>query len=429
MVTSDYIENELLKGKSMDELSEEEQEDIRKAFLVVSVDPEFVEPPAGELTDEELEGIKVESSPEYESATEIYRTTFNGLSISLLFGIIFLILLTLKLDDRLNSNWWAVFSPFWIERGGRLIVNMCNCCCGGISGEEVVVYAGVDFPTDTEVNNVDNDKESSKDDKIEETSAEDATKTPSSEKETSDGIKTIVSPEINDDNGGEEEKRENTIADSNKEDKNLASTGKSVEKEDKPETTSPADGVGGNGGEGGGDDDDEGIELDEDTYFAFQNAYREAEKDAKNERAQSGSESCVLIFQIILLCLVVAKIDKNFDSADPNDVGFNVFWIIFPFFLFFGLTLCCCAILIFGAAPEQPLRETDPVEYDPENPPINNDNDENQGGVTIIPVNPAEEEETAVEAIVAMEKQVDESTAEKSDPSNAPSDSNMDDLD
>ena len=409
MVTSECIEKELLKRRSMDELSEEEQEEIKKAFLVVSVDPEFEEPPPGELTDEELEAMKVESSSEYESAIEIYRTTFNGLASSLFFGCIFLILLTLKLDGRLSGNWWAVFSPFWIERGGRLLINLFKCCCGGIYGDEVVVYAGVDLPTDAEVNTGDNDKESSKDDKIEEASAEDATKTPSSEKKSSDEIKTNISLENNDD----------TIGDSSKDDK-------------KPETTLPADGVDGNGGEGDDDDDDDdGIELEEDTYFDFEDDYHEAEKDAKNERAQSCSESVGLIIQIILLCLVVAKIDKNFDNVDryPGDVGFNVFWILFPFFLFFGLTLCCCALLIFGAAPEQPEGETDQVEYDPENPPMHNDNDENQGGDSVVAANPSKEEETAVEAVVAEENTVDELTSEKSDPSNAPSDNNMDDLD
>ena len=79
MVTSDYIENEILKGRSMEDIPEEERNDIMKAFLVVSVDPEF-EPHSEDLTDEELEEEKVESSPEYESATEIYNTTFNGLS-------------------------------------------------------------------------------------------------------------------------------------------------------------------------------------------------------------------------------------------------------------------------------------------------------------------------------------------------------------
>ena len=408
MVTSDYIENEFLKGRSMEDLPEEEQDDLMKAFLVVSVDPEFV-PPAEDLTIEELEEEKVASSPEFESATEIYNTTFYGLSSSLIFGSIFMILLTMKLDDSLNSgaNWWVVFSPFWIERGGRLILCLYKCCCSAISGEEVVLYAGEDFPAQFEADGS-NEEELNGDD-IEATAEKE---------EISDGNGTNVFPESNGTSVKDVNKGKN-------ENKNAASTGGNVETCDKPSASSSADdNVGSDCGStnDGDTDDNDKIHLDQDTYDAFQSAYHEAEKTAQQERSQSCTEACVLIFQIILLALVVAKIEKNFDSVDPNDVGFNVFWILFPFFLIFGLTLCCCAILIFGAAPEPTEGETDEVVNDPENPPVT----ENPGGV----VNPTEEEVAAViEISIAPEKEIDESTPKKSDESDAPSDGNMDDLD
>ena len=152
----------------MEDLPEEEQEDIMKAFIVVSVDPEFI-PSAEDLTDEELEEERVASSAEFEAATEIYGKSFYALAFSLFFGSIFLIILTLKLDDRLGSgaNWWAVFSPFWIERGGQLVYCLYKCCCGAISGDEVVVYGGEDYPVVFEVD--DADVNESGDDKIEET--------------------------------------------------------------------------------------------------------------------------------------------------------------------------------------------------------------------------------------------------------------------
>lgn len=448
MVTSDYIDNELLKGRSMDELTEEEQKEITDAFFVVSVDPSF-EPFTDELTHEELEEEKVEASPEYESATSIYNTTFNDLACSLVFGGIFLILLTNKLDDRLNGNWWAVFSPIWIERGGRLLLNIFKCCCGGVSGEEVLLSAEVDLPEDDGADGSD-DKEL-KDDK----NQQERSKTglgPSDEIKTSDESQTNVSPEKNETNTEKEEKSENTIDNSNNEETNLASTKESseyetvwatstagendgaddgverkddVEKKEAPVVISPAgENVG--DGVGGGDDDDDEIHIDEETYRAFQNAYNEAEKDAKQERAQSCTESWKIILELILLILVVAKIQKSFDSADPNDIGFNVFWILFPFFLFFGMILCCCTMLICGAEPDKPGDEIDEAEIDPENPPINSD--ANQDGVTVIPAIPTEDE-TAVEAVAAPEKQIDESMSDKSDPSKPPSDNNMDDLD
>ena len=55
-----------------------------------------------------------------------------------------------------------------------------------------------------------------------------------------------------------------------------------------------------------------------------------------------------------MLCLVVAKIEKNYDNDDPNDVGFDVLWLLSPLFFVFGIVGFCCACLIYGAAPIDP---------------------------------------------------------------------------
>ena len=387
MVTSDYIEKECLKGRSMEDLPEEEQEDIMKAFIVVSVDPEFI-PSAEDLTDEELEEERVASSAEFEAATEIYGKSFYALAFSLFFGSIFLIILTLKLDDRLGSgaNWWAVFSPFWIERGGQLVYCLYKCCCGAISGDEVVVYGGEDYPVVFEVD--DANVNESGDDKIEETALGE---------KTNDEKTTKISPE---DDGirviGEGTSDQMT-------------TEKSAD--EKVEAVPPV-AVDNN------DIDEEEIDLDEDTYDAFQSAYQEAEKTTQQERAQSCTEACILIFQIVIVALVVAKIQKNFDSVDPNDVGFNVFWILFPFFLIFGLTLCCCAVLLFGAAPEPPEGELDEVGNDLENPPAT---------TTAPQANITQDE--VVEPFESPEKDIEDSTPEEVDLPHVRSNISMDDLD
>lgn len=391
MVTSDYIEKEYLKGRSMEDLPQEEQEELMKAFIVVSVDPEFI-PSAEDLTDEELEEERVASSAEFEAATEIYGKSFYALACSLFFGSIFLILLTLKLDDRLGSgaNWWAVFSPFWIERGGRLLLSLYKCSCGGISGDEIVVYGGEDFPVAFEVDGT-NENESN-DKNVEETATEEKNNDENATKVSQAGDEGV---QIGD--GG---KSDNAT--------NEKSAG------DKTKPASPT-GTHSNDVE---DNDDEEIHLDQDTYDAFQSAYQEAEKTTQQERAQSCTESCLLIFQIVIVSLVVAKIQKNYDSVDPNDVGFNVFWILFPFFLIFGLTLCCCAILIFGSAPEPPEGELDEDSNDLEN-----------SAVPAPPVTPTHEEVAMVETSASPEKEIEESTPEEPDLPNVQSDSNMDDLD
>jgi hypothetical protein len=70
------------------------------------------------------------------------------------------------------------------------------------------------------------------------------------------------------------------------------------------------------------------------------------------EQAKACTECCNLTAQLTILCLVVAKIEKNYDNFDPQDTGFNTFWILFPFFMFFGLLCCCCALVIYGAAAD-----------------------------------------------------------------------------
>jgi hypothetical protein len=97
------------------------------------------------------------------------------------------------------------------------------------------------------------------------------------------------------------------------------------------------------------------------------------------EQAKACTECCNVTVQLTLLCLIVAKIEKNYDNVDPNDTGFNVFWILFPFFLFFGLVCCCCAILIYGAAPGSAtdLQDGDDVvEIDPQSAPTPDDDEE-----------------------------------------------------
>ena len=396
MVTSDYIENEFLKGRPMEDLPEEEQADIKDSFMVISVDPEY-EPHAPDLSDEDLEEEKVEASPEYRTAMDIYNDTFYGLVSSLVIGGIFLILLTLKLDDRLNdgANWWAVFSPIWIDRGSRLVFSFYKCLCGGISGEEVVLYAGSNFPTENGVDgndadadgNVSVNSKASVDGKGEQGTleSEGVTHTASSDTNNISGESPTETNNNNDKpdstieiekNAAEEKKRDENSKENNKKEMTISSTKESPELEQQTDVE-----------DGSAKIADEYNFLDEDTYHDFESAYAQAENDSKQERAKSCSESCSIIVQLIILCLVVAKVEKSYGYlyGYDDDTGFNVFWILFPFFLIFGCVGCCCALLIFGSAADSFGEETDDnnyndndnvvgSQYDPEDPPINNSN-------------------------------------------------------
>mmetsp|Transcript_8032 Transcript_8032/g.16592 ORF Transcript_8032/g.16592 Transcript_8032/m.16592 type:complete len:696 (+) Transcript_8032:241-2328(+) len=430
MVTMDFIERELLKGRSMDELPEEEQNEIEEAFLIVSTDPEF-EPSSEDLMDDDLEEEKVESSPEFASAMEIYNATFYALAWSIAVKGIFLILLTLKLDENLSdgTNWWAVFTPVWIERGWRLLFNLYKCC--GL-GEEIAVYLGSDFPAASgeAVDTAEIDPSTDPESKPATTGNDGAAEVVSSEARNDDESDKNATANNNKTSQPGAEPGGNTANGNTRDALAPASTGNTPEVKEDPPGLAPGDKYSEDG-------DDEEIHMDEETHDAFQQAYSEAEAAAREERSQSCFESVGIIASIIMLCLVVAKLDKAYGSSDPDDVGFNVFWILFPFFLFFGLTCCCCACLIFGAAPEteeddeSESKAGEPSEEDdPENPSGIPDGQQGGGDVTIIPVQTTDKEEgIAVEAaIITPDTEADEPKpmSYKSDP---PAESAMDDLD
>jgi len=356
MVSVDYLENDVLKGKPLDELSDEEITELREAFLVVSIDPDF-EPRDADLNEIEIEEDKVESSPEFESATDIYNTTFISLACSFVFWGIFLILLTLKLDKELYPedpfeeyiSWWIVFIPIFFERGCRLMYNFYHLCCGAIMGDEIVLPASHIYTED------DNGKDNTSiDDKCEEQ------ETQQNEdckdfvvKENDDMVTTIEIEDIctkvdnNDDTSDQVE--DSSLADKKSSSKGITENILSTDAEDDNENTC-----------------NDHVDIDEENYYEWQSAYEQAEKKSAKERSRSFFECCIIIFQIIVLCVIVVKIEKNYNEVNPpDDIGFNIFWILFPFFLFFGLICCCCTLLIYGASQENPEGENEEISIKP----------------------------------------------------------------
>lgn len=370
MVTVEFLEREVLKGKSLEELDESELDDIRKKFLVVTVAPDFV-PVTDEsaaLEEEKLEEQKVEASPEFEAATEIYNSTFGGLVTSVVFVSIFLILLTRKLDGHIAASWWAVFVPVWIERGTRWILNLYHCACGSVAVDEIHLTMKPEKEEDGKGNNngekkgdekeVDEDDDEGAEDekgdvekgslkqfsrpKLESTAPDAQGNNPISMTKA-EGQKCKDTPSKEDEGVIGTESKQGSVVDVD------------MHKENELSSVTPDDGVrssatnmSDNGIE---KDDEEYIHLDEETFHAWQSAYEQAEENAMQQQAKSSSECCSLTLQLILLSLVVAKIQQNWGDANPDDPGFNVFWILFPFFLFFGVACCCCAIMIYGASP------------------------------------------------------------------------------
>jgi hypothetical protein len=418
MVTVEYLETEVLKGKSLEDLSEQELEDLRHDFVVVTVPPDF-EPILEEddddgqveLDDKALEEQKVESSPEYETATDLYNSTFGGLVASFVFGIVFLIVLTLKLDRKIDANWWTVFTPIWIYFGSKWIYNFYNCVCGTVTGEEIIFHMqdqqeGEDDDDNETKDENDNDRPCDGNFVEPEQSANDFNKSAEIMKDTTTPAETknTTPAETKNTTTPKEDRSDDEVeADTKKKKTTKEQTTKretetqQPSEESKPEAPEEKKDDNSDAESKDKDDDDEpdepNIHIDEETFKAWQNAYEAAEQGAMEEQAKSSMECCTLSIKIMLLCLVVAKVEKNFDKDDPENVGFNTFWIIFPFLLFFGCVFCCCSCAIYGASPGDAADLHEVPDDDLENPPATADEDTNN----VMISEPPSGDESAVE--------------------------------
>lgn len=411
MVTVEYLEKHVLKGKSLEELTEEEQENLRKAYLVVTVPPDFVPEPVEETQEggqppdleEVYEVQKVEASQEYEAAMDIYFTTLGGLVGSLLFGLLFVILLTLKLDRTLEASYWVVFVPVWIHLGSRLIYYLYQCACGTAMGEEFILHM------QQNAENAERD-EGHRDSATGRPTSHDFVDPNTSVAKFNADMSMPLDPTIERNSSVFESARSNITVDDKKTIE--SSSSQKLASDDKDRSGSP-DSV-------PSDEDDEAritegkieknkksteskeeekiaesepeyIHLDEETFHAWQSAYEEAERGAMEEQAKASVECCNLSVQLMVIAMVVAKIETGYWNNDtPNDPGFNTFWILFPFFLFFGLLLCCCACLIYGA---EPGNASDLTNNDGQVPTDDNNETQNNEPVIVAAVPPPKVED------------------------------------
>jgi hypothetical protein len=405
MITPEYLEKEILKGKPLEDLTEEERQEIIRDFLVISVPADFIpDNEEGDLGDDDLENQKVEASPEYQAATEHYDSTFGSLVSSFIFGAAFLVLLTLKLDDRIDANWWTVFTPIFILYASRLIYNLFFCMCGGIGGEEIVLqmheHQQQKEKEGGEKKDSENKEEDEKKTDVKENGKDDEPRKDSDFVDPATSINVFGEGEAME---KESEAKDDIPNDEVADDMEREKPAKKEVKEAYTESNMPSDEKKSEEEKEGSDkdeknDDDDGhVHIDEDTFRAFQSAYAEAEQDAMQEQAKASTNCCSVSFQLLLICLVVAKLEKSFQNDDPDDVGFNTFWIMFPFFLFFGLICCTCACFVYGAGPgdmSDLVSEEGDGEADEENPAPKTED----APIAMPPPPPASEDASAPDA-------------------------------
>jgi DnaJ domain/Transmembrane Fragile-X-F protein len=310
MITIEKLEEEL--GKPYQDLTEEEQEALANEYIIVHVPPHYS---AEDVENDDF----VRLSPEYQAAIQIYYQSFSDLFISMLFGIPLLILIVLKLDGKIDKNWWTVFSPAWIYYGVKLLSNCYSCCCASV-GEQVVVVS-----SDTSQN--EEQQENEKSGPIKASFVDPNSSFQDFNARMSDAPINVTSnntAHVNSNNNYtppvvttptqhfESEPQEVLIGES------------------KVEGDLPP--------------------MDEEAFHKFQEAFEQAETNASEAQAKAGSNICTAIFQLMLLCLIVGKLDQDVPKDDA--VGYNALWILFPCFIFAGIGLCCCACLIYGAGIE-----------------------------------------------------------------------------
>ena len=321
MITIEKLEEEL--GKSYQDLTEEEQEELGKEFIIVHVPPDAA-------TDNIDDGDFVQLSPEYQGAMDAYYQAFAALATGMLFGIPLIVMIVLKLDDVYTGSWWVVFIPVWIYLGVQLLWNCYSCCCSAV-GEPIIVIAP-DAPQKPD------------EEEIKPTEANDVDGFVDPSSSISHFNKSAETNEsISDTKSNKTETQSFNKPSSSASEK---STSKPVASTTQPETSEAATA----GVDTSNQDDAEHVEMDEETYNTFHQAYQQAEANAAEAQAKAASNMCPLLFQLMIMCLIVGKLDQ--DVPNDGDVGYNALWIIFPIFLVAGCTLCCWACLIYGAGLE-----------------------------------------------------------------------------
>jgi curved DNA-binding protein len=320
MITIEKLEEDL--GKSYQDLTEEEQEELGKEFIIVHVPTDM---PTENLENSDF----VKLSPEYQGAMEAYYQAFAALVTGILFGTPLVVMIVLKVDYVFNGSWWVVFIPVWIYLGVQLLWNCYSCCCSAV-GEPIIIIAP-DAPHEVE-----------EEEEIKPAQAKD--------------VEGFVDPKSSFSQFSKSAETCESISDtkSNKaEDKAFKAVNQSLNMPasdpaasmTQPVTSDAADVAIDNN-----QDDGEHAEMDEETYNKFHQAYQQAEANAAEAQAKAASNMCPLLFQLVMMCLVVGKLDQ--DVPDDGEIGYNALWIIFPIFLVAGCTLCCWACLIYGAGLE-----------------------------------------------------------------------------
>eukprot|EP00977_Amphora_coffeiformis_P011518 scaffold2767_cov177-Amphora_coffeaeformis.AAC.92 len=106
--------------------------------------------------------------------------------------------------------------------------------------------------------------------------------------------------------------------------------------------------------------------IDEDMFRQWQRMQEEGEQSAVEAQAKAQWLCCSTIFQIIMTCLLVGKLEHDYPRPADGSVGYSAFWILFPILLLACLILCCCSVLICATGDPNAMGEHIPSDGDEE---------------------------------------------------------------
>ncbi|KAL7560897.1 hypothetical protein ACA910_008179 [Epithemia clementina (nom. ined.)] len=389
-------------GEDDQGLTEDQMEELlRQTFVVVTPNDlsfatslALLEQAGGEsLTEEEVELLKVQSSPEYQHLQEQISQTSSGVAHVMVYGVTIIALIAAKLEDNIQASWWLVFLPVWIYFGWQLFKSCFTCCCL-TSAVEVEDDEGDAVEDDGQPD----DNDTAKDDEDEEykdaekgkkpNKTVDAKKATGNRNDESEDSKDVN--ESRDDvddvnkkssNGGGESGALIPDADQQsagtaikvdplksepKESVTLFQTANSFqtpevakeleEKTNKESAEYQPKNEEGEQDKGLDDDDDHPFDSDaaEEAFREWQRAHAQAADNAVQEaHARAHWTFCTSIFYLVTICLMVAKLE----DVDDGDDGFNTFWILFPTFFIAGLLVCCFCCLVYSAPDVAKMEE------------------------------------------------------------------------
>lgn len=308
MVTPDFIAHKY----GEDELTEEQQAEVARMYTVVTVDREAVvatlevlREQGIEIKDDDMEQIRVQSSPEYLSMVELLEHGTKPAKY-VVNGFILIPLIAAKLEGQITRSWWVVFIPLWIYLGGNFLQSLSTMCCVPIplddDDDQPPTEAAAEEPT-TEAPQV-SPPEAPTDPTLPRPEPVATTPEPSSTRWTApdEGMNDFASP-----------------------------------------------------GKSGDSPPERGAEP-EDEDEAFREWQRENEQEngeATERQAKAQGDCCFVTLQLIIITMVVAKLEDAYDG----DPGWNAFWILFPVLLIAGILFCCCSCLIYSAGAVEGMDE------------------------------------------------------------------------